>query len=879
MKDGVAITENNRIQFSSGDSAYRMGVIGATQADSGKYSFVVAGNHGGDIDGGWSGWAVWTQGCSADCSSATGTDTRTRTCTNPAPVNNGSTCAGDSEEQRTVQCDTSTCVSFTTQLNNVTVQSGSDFTLTAGVSGTTTSAGEWSMGGKVLAESDRMKFGQDGSGKYTLNVTGATFADDGEYTFTIGGKSTKGTVTVVGESRCGVDGGWDAWTTWHVVSCSATCGVNVAGVSRRVRYCDKPTPRNGGKNCEGERIDRNTTICDLPECIILSGLQNLTLRAGQVMTMNAVTKASATGAAEWYRHGHLLHNSSRVGIAKDNANHTLTLHELTVGDTGTYTFSIEGQTAEGHLVVVADGGWSVWTSWRRACSATCGNNLQGTRERNRTCDNPAPANGGIDCAGSASENLTAVCNLGPCETGPVDGGWDDWTNWRTTTCSATCGDNVAGELRRVRYCDHPKPRNGGAQCVGERVQTNATICSTLPKCLILVGLKNVTLRSGEKLTLTADVDESVHSKAEWLQKGTALHPSTRVKIYHDKGNNTMTLDSMDGGWGAWTEWVGSCTATCGDNITVPRKRNRTCDNPTPARGGNDCAGDATEETTLPCDVPSCVPNINGGWSVWSAATRACSATCGRSVSGTDTRTRTCTNPAPSGTGSPCAGAAINGGWSVWTTWTRVCDATCGLAVSGTDTRSRTCTNPAPAGTGSPCEGGRTQTNSITCPLPECPGEMSYAIKLSRSDAICPGCRNVHVRRVTPGCENVQARRVTCGCQLQNVQNVQVLCDSLSDIRVFSVVFRQGLQDVRIPAGETVALSAQLTTAGHTGWTWQKNGVALTEGDNVKFSENGDTYGLTMTGAGVADSGTYTFTVGGKKSEATVTVFGKMYVMV
>ncbi|XP_067685279.1 SCO-spondin-like [Haliotis asinina] len=845
MKDGVAITENDRIKFGSGDSSYRMEVIGARLADSGKYSFIVArktseGTVTVYVDGGWSEWAAWTLGCSSDCSSATATDTRSRTCSNPAPVNNGSTCSGNAEDQRTVQCDTSTCVSFTTQLNNVTVQSGGDFTLTAEVSGTTSSAGEWSLDGRVLAESDRMKFGQDGSGKYTLGVTGATYADDGEYTFTIGGKSTKGTVTVV------VDGGWDAWTTWHIVSCSATCGVNVAGVSRRVRYCDKPTPRNGGKDCEGERVERNATTCELPECIILSGLQNLTLRAGEVMTMNAVTKASVTGAAEWYRHGHLLHDSSRVGIVKDNANHTLTLRDLTVGDTGAYTFSIEGQTAEGHLVVVADGGWSVWTSWKRTCSATCGNNLPGTRARNRTCDNPAPANGGNDCDGSASENITAVCNLGSCETGPVDGGWDEWTSWRTTSCSATCGVNVAGELRRVRYCDHPRPRNGGAECVGERVQTNTTICSTLPKCLILVGPKNVTLRSGEKLTLTADVDESVHSKAEWLQKGKALHPDTRVKIYHDKGNNTITVDQVtdadsgaytfrieghtsagyvtvivDGGWGAWTEWVGSCTVTCGNNITVQRKRNRTCDNPTPASGGNDCAGDATEETTTPCDVPPCVPNINGGWSEWSSATRACSATCGQSVSGTDTRTRTCTNPVPSGTGSQCVGASddtqtvtcpdiicpVNGGWSLWTTWARVCDADCGVAVSGTDTRSRTCTNPVPAGTGRPCEGERTQINSITCQVQECP-----------------------------------------------------------------VVFRQGLQDVRVPIGETVALTAALTTAGHTGWTWQKDGVALTEKDNVKFSENGDSYGLTITGAGVADSGTYTFTVGGKKSEATVTVF-------
>ncbi|XP_048241490.1 uncharacterized protein LOC124124850 isoform X5 [Haliotis rufescens] len=846
MKDGVALAESERIKFSSGDSSYRMAATGATLSDTGKYAFIVGGKTSEGtvtvyVDGGWGEWSAWKRVCSADCGqSVSGTDTRTRTCTNPAPVNNGSTCDGVAEEKNTIQCDTTACASFTTELNNVTVQSGSDFTLTAAVTGTDKTDGQWSKGGKVLAESERMKFGQDGSGKYTLNVVGATAADGGEYTFAIAGKSTKGTVKVI------VDGGWDAWTTWHIVSCSATCGANVVGVSRRVRYCDNPTPANGGKNCEGERIERNSTTCDLPECIILSGLKNLTLRVGEEMTLSAGTKASATGAAQWYRHGHLLHDSSRVAITNDNTNYSLTLRNLTVGDTGTYTFSFDGQTAEGHLLVVADGGWSVWSDWNRTCSATCGTNIPATQRRTRTCDNPEPANGGNSCTGDPSEQTTSACNLGSCDTEPVDGGWDVWTSWHITSCSATCGVNVAGVLRRARYCDHPTPRNGGANCNGSRIETSTAVCTTLPKCFILSGPQNITLRSGQKLTLNVDVDESVHSKAEWLQKGKVLHPSTRVKIYHDKGNNTMTIDQVteadsgaytfriegqtaegyvtvivDGGWGGWTEWVGSCTATCGDNITVRRTRSRACDSPAPGNGGNECAGSTTDNETIACDVPSCIPVVNGGWTEWSAALRACSATCGQSISGTDTRTRTCTNPVPSGGGSQCAGDAsvsqsvtcpditcpVNGGWSVWSAAARICDATCGLSVSGTDTRRRTCTNPAPAGTGTPCGAENTQVTSITCPVSECP-----------------------------------------------------------------VAFTRGLQDVRVPVGDTVALSAQLTTAGHSGWSWMKDGVAVTEGDRIKFSEDGDTYGLTLTGAGVADSGKYVFSVGGKTSEGTVTVF-------
>ncbi len=55
--------------------------------------------------------------------------------------------------------------------------------------------------------------------------------------------------------------------------------------------------------------------------------------------------------------------------------------------------------------------------------------------------------------------------------------------------------------------------------------------------------------------------------------------------------------------------------------------------------------DSYQCVNMPFTVAS--PNVNGGWSPWSTT---CSATCGGGV-----LTRTCTNPAPSGTGTPCVG--------------------------------------------------------------------------------------------------------------------------------------------------------------------------------------------------------------------------------
>ena len=55
-----------------------------------------------------------------------------------------------------------------------------------------------------------------------------------------------------------------------------------------------------------------------------------------------------------------------------------------------------------------DGKWSVFAYWSE-CSATCGG---GTQTRTRTCTNPAPDYGGLDCQGESTE--TQDCNTHLC---------------------------------------------------------------------------------------------------------------------------------------------------------------------------------------------------------------------------------------------------------------------------------------------------------------------------------------------------------------------------------------------------------------------------------------------------------------------------------
>ncbi|XP_031367426.1 netrin receptor UNC5C-like isoform X2 [Apis dorsata] len=79
------------------------------------------------VKGGWSAWSAWSE-CHSRC--AKGGQKRTRTCTNPAPMNGGQTCMGPSTQKMdcNIACPAGTMEEFTNTLDGNTKMGGAHLT-------------------------------------------------------------------------------------------------------------------------------------------------------------------------------------------------------------------------------------------------------------------------------------------------------------------------------------------------------------------------------------------------------------------------------------------------------------------------------------------------------------------------------------------------------------------------------------------------------------------------------------------------------------------------------------------------------------------------------------------------------------------------------
>ncbi|PAA54099.1 hypothetical protein BOX15_Mlig015709g1 [Macrostomum lignano] len=341
-----------------------------------------------------------------------------------------------------------------------------------------------------------------------------------------------------------------------------------------------------------------------------------------------------------------------------------------------------------------NGNWSDWSPWS-TCSVSC---AQGSRSRSRTCTNPAPANGGLDCVGAASD--TGVCTESPC---PIDGQWGSWSPF--SACNASCGPGVQ---TRARLCNSPEPKFNGRNCQGDGIELKT--CELTP-CPIDGGWSSW----GEFSSCSSSCGDGIEIRN---RPCTNPPPQFGGRPCPGSANDSRSCNlrpcPIDGQWSEWSTFSG-CSRSCGSG---KQWRGRQCASPVPQFGGLDCPGGANE--TRECNTNPCP--VDGGWSAWSAFAD-CSVTCGN---GSHSRQRSCSSPEPQFGGLNCSGKAvefgncnprpcpIDGAWTSWSDYS-ACSLTCGR---GRQWSQRSCSAPEPQFGGKNCPGNSTRDRA--CLVTECP---------------------------------------------------------------------------------------------------------------------------------------------------------------
>ena len=358
------------------------------------------------------------------------------------------------------------------------------------------------------------------------------------------------------------------------------------------------------------------------------------------------------------------------------------------------------------------GNYSSWSKFS-SCSSSCGS---GTRTRKRFCSNPSPAYGGRDCFSLGPSVEEAPCNEKPC---PIAGGYTQWSVF--SRCSSSCG---GGKRFRTRNCTNPTPQYGGDNCSRLGKPTDVQDCN-IHTCPVDGNYSSWTTFSRCSASCGDGIQIRNRSCTAPKPQFGGKNCSTFGLSYESRKCN-LGACPIHGGYSEWSSFS-ECSKSCG-NATKTRKR--TCSNPRPSHGGNDCRVLGPSIDTVPCNNTPCP--VHGNYSVWLDFT-SCDKTCGN---GSKIRRRYCSDPEPRFGGRNCSKLGpetvkvscnempcpVHGNFSEWSDFSE-CSSTCG---NSTKKRTRICTNPSPKHGGNDCSTLGPHVQVVSCDVSPCPINGNYS---------------------------------------------------------------------------------------------------------------------------------------------------------
>ena len=196
---------------------------------------------------------------------------------------------------------------------------------------------------------------------------------------------------------------------------------------------------------------------------------------------------------------------------------------------------------------IVNGNWSNWSECSCA-SSLCGVTTNCTMTR--SCTNPYPSNGGLDCIGQSI--MTTQCPYIECNT------TDDWNNWTLTNISVPtkCGESEFTLCTYTRTCKKDI-------CIGGILNSTKTVkCSTVPfHCPI-----NCTWTNWLELPYNGNIECGKYYKCNFIRNATGPYYGgamcTGQPTKYDNCTNVRFVQCPINGH--WNEWS-NCTCS-NDNI-------------------------------------------------------------------------------------------------------------------------------------------------------------------------------------------------------------------------------------------------------------------------------------------------------------------------
>ncbi|XP_063687572.1 uncharacterized protein LOC134820861 isoform X3 [Bolinopsis microptera] len=606
-------------------------------------------------------------------------------------------------------------------VTSVSILEGDSVTLACVAAGPVT----WNLDQVPLSPGSRFVFVEN-----NLVISDSTIYISGTYTCkedTINRKRYDVKITAV-------NGGLSDWDTWSPCV-GVGCGV---GQKTRTRQCNSPTPSSNGVDCVGDLTDKDE--CDIPcrsewsdwtqwngcsadcgggyqsrnrVCITQGNNGTCTAPGSGTEVRNCNTKPCSVNG-QWSDYS--AWSDCSVTCGDGVRTRTKTCDNPAPAAGGNYC---EGQGSETKTcsgpVCPTHGNWGEWSGWS-SCSVDCG---KGVKSRERVCDNPEASDGGDPCAGSAME--FDECIKPDCD---EEGKFTEWSDW--TECHSECG---AGTQSRARECVAKKKRtqDSAVTCAGQLSQFR--VCDN--ECVEITSApESIFLNKGETAILECEVSDG---EVIWYKGGEELFEEENVRIYNRKKTSRLQISdviSSDDATYTCSVTVGNNTDRATASITVlelpeitfmsEEQRVREGDSVTiecvargiPAPGVSitryeelqvtsaprTSADDRTYEVKETLKIVYVTPGDEGEY--------VCTAVNERGVEEK----------------SSAIIIVVDGTWSAWSDYSD-CNVDCG---TGTKSRTRTCSNPAPRNGGDSCPGDDMET--VQCSLYPCDYGPVFVVK-------------------------------------------------------------------------------------------------------------------------------------------------------